>query len=128
MTKVVSGMDMWREHLRAQAGSYRGQVADAVIDELARGCPARRVRGGAALPGWAGRRRAGAVLDRRADDLDTATLYVVSPSMCDVVIAAAQTLTLHDLALLGPEDLPQPDRADHVAVPADRAHRRRRAQ
>ena len=49
-----------------------------------------------------------ALLDRRADDLDAATLYVMSPSMSEVVIAAAQTLMLDDLALLSPDDLPSP--------------------
>ncbi len=107
MTKVVSGMDLWREHLRAQAGSYPGRVADAVIDELAR--DVLLGGSGVAQPYPVGLADAAqAVLDRRADDLDSATLYVVSPSMCDVVIAAAQTLTLDDLALLGPDDLPSP--------------------
>ncbi|MGP4029733.1 hypothetical protein [Actinomadura sp. 3N407] len=38
--------------------------------------------------------------------LAEADLYVLSPQMCDVVIAAAQSLTLEDLELLGEEDLP----------------------
>jgi hypothetical protein len=49
-----------------------------------------------------------AVLDRRAADLDAATLYVLSPPMCDVVLAAAQTLTLDDIALFDHDDLPSP--------------------
>ena len=48
------------------------------------------------------------ILDLRAADLDAATLYVLSPSMCDVVIAAAQTFTVDDLALLDEDDLPGP--------------------
>lgn len=48
------------------------------------------------------------LLDLRASDLETATLYVISPSMCDVAIAAAQTLTVDDLALLDHDDLPSP--------------------
>ncbi|MFI5606854.1 hypothetical protein [Amycolatopsis sp. NPDC051903] len=48
------------------------------------------------------------VLDDDARNLAEAQLYVVSPQMCDVVLAAAQTLTRDDLALVGPEDLPSP--------------------
>jgi hypothetical protein len=48
------------------------------------------------------------LLDLRAADLEAATLYVISPSMCDVAIAAAQTLTIDDLALLNDDDLPSP--------------------
>lgn len=40
--------------------------------------------------------------------LADAQLYVLSPHMCDVVIAAAQTLTIEDLKLLTNEDLPSP--------------------
>jgi hypothetical protein len=35
-----------------------------------------------------------------------ADLYVLTPQMLDVVIAAAQTLTLGDLGLLADDDLP----------------------
>ncbi|TQM78153.1 hypothetical protein FHX81_0403 [Saccharothrix saharensis] len=40
--------------------------------------------------------------------LGEADLYIVSPEMCDVVVAAAQTLTLEDLSLLSADDLPSP--------------------
>lgn len=40
-------------------------------------------------------------LDLRADDRAAATLDVLSP-MCDVVIAAAQTLTVDDLCVASP--------------------------
>jgi hypothetical protein len=40
--------------------------------------------------------------------LAAADLYVVTPQMCDVVIAAAQSLTLEDLKLVDDEDLPSP--------------------
>ena len=40
--------------------------------------------------------------------LATAELYVITPQMCDVVIAAAQTLTVDDLKLLDEDDLPSP--------------------
>ncbi|MFI5898521.1 hypothetical protein ACIA5D_51515 [Actinoplanes sp. NPDC051513] len=40
--------------------------------------------------------------------LAVADLYVVAPPMCDVVIAAAQSLTVEDLQLLDEEDLPSP--------------------
>lgn len=41
-----------------------------------------------------------------ADHLAQADLYVLTPEMCDVAVAAALTLTLKDLELLGPDDLP----------------------
>jgi hypothetical protein len=40
--------------------------------------------------------------------LASADLYVLTPQMLDVVIAAAQSLTLADLALLREDDLPSP--------------------
>ena len=40
--------------------------------------------------------------------LAAADLYVLSPQMLDVVVAAAQTLTFEDLSLLTAEDLPSP--------------------
>ncbi|WP_030453278.1 hypothetical protein [Herbidospora cretacea] len=46
------------------------------------------------------------VLADEARYLAEAELYVISPQMCDVVIAAAQTLTLQDLELLDEQDLP----------------------
>jgi hypothetical protein len=46
------------------------------------------------------------VVTDEARYLAEADLYVLSPHMCDVVIAAAQSLTLDDLELLGEEDLP----------------------
>lgn len=48
------------------------------------------------------------VLSDQADRLAGAQLYVLSPQMCDVVIAAAQTLTIDDLSLVTEEDLPSP--------------------
>jgi hypothetical protein len=48
------------------------------------------------------------VLADEARHLAEAELYVLSPQMCDVVIAAAQTLTIDDLALITSEDLPSP--------------------
>lgn len=46
------------------------------------------------------------VLADEARYLAEADLYILSPQMCDVVIAAAQTLTLDDLGLLTEDDLP----------------------
>jgi hypothetical protein len=43
-----------------------------------------------------------------ARHLAGADLYVVTPEMCDVVIAAAQSLTPEDLQLLAEDDLPGP--------------------
>jgi hypothetical protein len=40
--------------------------------------------------------------------LADAALYVITPQMCDVVVAAAQSLTLDDLKLVDEEDLPSP--------------------
>ncbi|HEX6655853.1 MAG TPA: hypothetical protein VF153_06540 [Candidatus Limnocylindria bacterium] len=40
--------------------------------------------------------------------LKAAPLYVMSPSMCDIVVAAAQSLTLKDLELVDAADLPTP--------------------
>lgn len=48
------------------------------------------------------------VLDDEVETLTVAPLYVLSPQMCDVVIAAAQTLTIEDLELVDVEDLPSP--------------------
>ena len=46
------------------------------------------------------------VLTDEARYLAEADLYVLTPQMCDVVIAAAQSLTAHDLELLSDDDLP----------------------
>lgn len=46
------------------------------------------------------------VLDDEARCLAEAQLYVISPHMCDVVIAAAQSLTTEDLDLAIHDDLP----------------------
>ncbi|PXY16625.1 hypothetical protein [Prauserella muralis] len=46
------------------------------------------------------------VVADQAQSLAGADLYILSPEMCDVVIAAAQTLTLDDLSLLSDDDLP----------------------
>ncbi|MGI5292841.1 hypothetical protein ACQEVF_57355 [Nonomuraea polychroma] len=46
------------------------------------------------------------VLTDEARCLAEADLYILSPQMCDVVIAAALTLTLDDLELLDEDDLP----------------------
>ncbi len=48
------------------------------------------------------------VLAREVEVLRTAPLYVTSPSMCDVTVAAAQTLALPDLSLLDEADPPTP--------------------
>lgn len=48
------------------------------------------------------------VLDDEAAALAGAPLYVLSPQMCDVVVAAAQTLTFEDLELVDLDDLPTP--------------------
>jgi hypothetical protein len=45
---------------------------------------------------------------REVQLLRIAPLYVLSPSMCDVMVAAARTLTLPDLTLLDEVDLPLP--------------------
>lgn len=46
------------------------------------------------------------VLKDEASGLAAAELYVLSPHMCDVVVAAAQTLTREDLELTGGDDPP----------------------
>ena len=51
---------------------------------------------------------AGLVLGDEVEALRAAQLYVVSPQMCDVVLAAAQTLTFDDLELVDEDDLPSP--------------------
>lgn len=48
------------------------------------------------------------VLDDESRWLGKADLYIVSTQMCDVVVAAAQTVTLDDLSLLSADDLPSP--------------------
>ncbi|WP_020421103.1 hypothetical protein [Amycolatopsis sp. ATCC 39116] len=48
------------------------------------------------------------VLADETRNLAQAQLYVLSPQMCDVVIAAAQSLTIDDLYLINETDLPTP--------------------
>jgi hypothetical protein len=48
------------------------------------------------------------VILHEARCLAAAGLYVITPQMCDVVIAAAQSLTVDDLKLVDEEDLPSP--------------------
>ncbi|MEX5635732.1 hypothetical protein AB1460_24590 [Parafrankia sp. FMc2] len=48
------------------------------------------------------------VLTDEARHLTEADLYVLSPQMCDVVVAAAESLTIEDLRLVDPDDLPSP--------------------
>lgn len=48
------------------------------------------------------------VLADEAADLAAASLYILTPQMCDVTVAAALTLTPEDLALLAEDDLPSP--------------------
>jgi len=55
---------------------------------------------------WA--RVSAAVLADEAHYLTEAELYVLTPQMMDVVVAAAQTLNLDYLALLAEDDLPSP--------------------
>lgn len=113
ITRIMSAHQMWRQHLSGQIrrdhpnldlGSAQGA---AILDQAV----AALFYGGSGLSepyptdlNDATRR----LLDLRAADLETATLYVISPSMCDVAIAAAQTLTVDDLALLDHDDLPSP--------------------
>jgi hypothetical protein len=54
---------------------------------------------------------AGRVLTDEAELLAAAYLYIMTPQMLDVVIAAAQTLTRGDLALITGEDPPAPSGA-----------------
>lgn len=46
------------------------------------------------------------ILADEARYLTEADLYILTPEMCDVVVAAAMTLTLKDLELLGADDVP----------------------
>lgn len=107
VSKLVSARAVWRSHLIGQAREMGQQPTDDQLDEVI----AHLLLGGSGVappyPADLGE-AAQAILERRADDLDAATLYVVSPSMCDVIIAAAQTLTLDDLSLLTSDDLPSP--------------------
>ncbi|MFC4945812.1 hypothetical protein [Pseudonocardia sp. GCM10023141] len=48
------------------------------------------------------------VIDGEAELLAKAQLYVLSPAMCDVVLAASEALTTEDLALISEDDLPSP--------------------
>lgn len=50
----------------------------------------------------------GLVLRDQADRLAAADLYVLSPEMCDVLVAAALSLSIEDLSLLDPDDVPAP--------------------
>ncbi|MGC4939311.1 hypothetical protein [Kribbella sp. DT2] len=44
----------------------------------------------------------------QGSDLASADLYILSPQMCDVVVAAALSLSFDDLSLMAKEDLPTP--------------------
>lgn len=106
MTRLVSALEVWRTHLTAQARELTGE-RDPGVEPVVQGL----LFGGSGLTRPYPSRlddAARAMLRRNADDLDAATLYVLSPSMCDVVIAAAQTLSLDDLGLVDPDDLPSP--------------------
>ncbi|WP_144082828.1 MULTISPECIES: hypothetical protein [unclassified Micromonospora] len=48
------------------------------------------------------------IVTDEAHCLDSAQLYVLTPQMCDVVVAAALSLTVEDLQLLDADDLPSP--------------------
>ena len=83
MTKLVTAWDTWCRHLRDQAKGMGHRLDDKALRPIA----SQLLYGGSGLLApWpdtfddAARR----ILDRRADDLETATLYVLSPSMCDV--------------------------------------------
>ena len=112
MTRLVSSYQVWQAHLREQARAQSDFDVDSPVGrELIADTAARLLFGGSGLTApYPDDLNAAArqMLDLRAGDLETATLYVISPSMCDVVIAAAQTLTLDDIALLDADDLPSP--------------------
>jgi hypothetical protein len=112
-SNLIRAEQIWRAHLTAQL-----QEGIPDLDPTSETC-AHLTTGlmGPLLYGASGLRApypadvdeaARRMLDCRADDLDAATLYVLSPSMCDVVTAAALTLTLDDTAMLDSEDLPSP--------------------
>jgi hypothetical protein len=106
-TRLMAAYEVWVRHLRAQADELSERVDDGVVEQTA----AALLFGGSGLTAPYPDRfddAARRLLDMRAADLEAATLYVLSPSMCDVVIAAAQTLTVDDLALLDADDLPNP--------------------
>ena len=46
------------------------------------------------------------ILTDEARYLASADLFILTPEMCDVVMAAAASLTVEDLELLDPDDLP----------------------
>lgn len=48
------------------------------------------------------------VVTNEAERIASADLYVISPEMCDVVVAAAESLTIDDLQLVTADDLPTP--------------------
>jgi hypothetical protein len=84
MTRLAEAYTVWLEHLRAQAAELSQQPDDDTV----RGTASALLFGGLGLTAPypasfdEGARR---ILDLRAADLDAATLYVLSPSMCDVV-------------------------------------------
>jgi hypothetical protein len=51
---------------------------------------------------------ADAIVTQEAEHLSTAELYVVAPHMCDVIVAAAQSLQPDDFKLFDESDLPSP--------------------
>lgn len=107
VTRLISALEVWREHLTAQTRELTANPDQDLVEHVAQ----HLLFGGSGLSQPYPSRledAARAVLRRRADDLDAATLYVLAPSMCDVVIAAAQTLSLDDLGLIDPDDLPSP--------------------
>lgn len=113
VSRLLTAQQVWHQHLTAQLRQLQPDL-DPHSDEGTRtitDAAATLLFGGSGLTepypqdlDDAARR----LLDLRADDLDAATLYVLSPSMCDIVIAAAQTLTVDDIAALDHDDLPSP--------------------
>ncbi|MEV4465148.1 hypothetical protein AB0J51_16160 [Micromonospora echinofusca] len=53
------------------------------------------------------------VVTDEARCLTGAQLYVLTPQMCDIVIAAALSLTVENLQLIDADDLPSPTVGSH---------------
>jgi hypothetical protein len=113
ISRLLSAQQVWHQHLTAQMRQLEPNLDPDSVEgaRMITDSAAAFLFGGSGLSepyprdlGEAARR----VLDLRANDLDTATLYVLSPSMCDIVIAAAQTLTVDDITALDHDDLPSP--------------------
>jgi hypothetical protein len=90
---MLSAFQVKVVHLSTQANAQTAQTAAAALSFTGLGYPETWRPGN-----WM--EAAEKILTDEAHSLGEADRYILSPQMCDVVIAAAKTLTLDDLSLI----------------------------